>query len=301
MTKYRIIHKSTGIEAPDGEFLIGRAEDCHLVLEDPSVSRIHAAIIFDGGQLRIEDRKSRNGVKVNSKLVQHRLILRDGDQIKIGHQTIRIKSMDKARDADHTVGNVRCLKCAAMVPPGEDLCSRCGAMIDETSVHPVVTEHGGASSPERPTSLSMTATSGIHSRPIGMMAGLAVKAARVGKLDEAEKLMDNTMRIVASHARSDSGASSSEIQVLCDALIELAQLSKNPDYVSQIFAVHLHTSRLVDRALVEKLYDLVRVVGYRACRLLMRYLEQLALQQNQLSPGERFIVRRLEGLAKLCS
>lgn len=302
MKRYRIIHKTTGVEAPRGEFLIGRAESCHLILEDPSVSRIHAAIVFDGERLLIEDRRSRNGVRVNDKLVKNSLVLQDGDHIKIGHQTIRISSMDKERPADHTVGTKRCPHCGVLLTSNDEFCLRCGSLIDETSVHPVVEyEQQGFLQRSPRADTCLTATSGIHSRPIGMMAGLAVKSARVGKLDEAEKIMNNTMRMVTSRARTDKGPSATEVKVLCEALVELAERSKKTDYISNIFTVHLHTSRLVDRDLVEKLYDLVRVVGYRACRDLTRYIEQLTAQQNTLGPGERFTVRRLEGLVKICS
>ena len=50
---------------PLGEtrFIIGRSEGCQLCLNDPMASRNHAALFVENGRVRLEDLKSRNGVK----------------------------------------------------------------------------------------------------------------------------------------------------------------------------------------------------------------------------------------------
>lgn len=72
------------IELLPGRFLMGRAESCQLPLDDPLVSRHHAAIDVtrDGAVLR--DLESRNGVRLNGTRVTGPQHLSLGDKIGIG-------------------------------------------------------------------------------------------------------------------------------------------------------------------------------------------------------------------------
>lgn len=62
---------------------LGRALDNDIILNDFSVSRHHAEIIFEGDQFVIYDLKSRNGTRVNQRLTS-RAVLKDGDEILLG-------------------------------------------------------------------------------------------------------------------------------------------------------------------------------------------------------------------------
>jgi hypothetical protein len=65
------------------ETLVGRDEECLVVLDDPSVSRRHAKIVFHDRKPEIVDLSSSVGTVVNGKPVE-RALLRDGDQLQIG-------------------------------------------------------------------------------------------------------------------------------------------------------------------------------------------------------------------------
>jgi diguanylate cyclase (GGDEF)-like protein len=74
-----------GLEAriDENPLMIGRADDCGLVLSNTSVSRHHCRIFRDGNGYAVEDLGSTNGCFVNGEPVQ-RLGLRDGDRLRIG-------------------------------------------------------------------------------------------------------------------------------------------------------------------------------------------------------------------------
>jgi pSer/pThr/pTyr-binding forkhead associated (FHA) protein len=71
----KIINKS--------RFLIGRNQDCDLMIHDTIASREHAIIRETQGKFVLEDLKSRNGTLVNGKKISS-IALADGDEVQIG-------------------------------------------------------------------------------------------------------------------------------------------------------------------------------------------------------------------------
>jgi hypothetical protein len=65
------------------ELLIGRGEQCALVISDRRVSRQHARIRVEGDGYLLEDLESRNGTFVNGQQLSGRHFLQDGDEIQI--------------------------------------------------------------------------------------------------------------------------------------------------------------------------------------------------------------------------
>jgi len=108
------------IQGPDREsetrvfqrrkILIGRLEDCDLVLPHPTVSKKHAEIIPEREGYLIKDLGSFNGTYVNGKWVKRARALRPGDRLKIGRyelvflgdeeaQQVKIKPKGRAQAA----------------------------------------------------------------------------------------------------------------------------------------------------------------------------------------------------------
>jgi hypothetical protein len=63
---------------------IGRGRESDIVLEDPTVSRVHAMVTRDAaGTYRLVDQDSANGILVNNQPISEH-VLEDGDEIQIG-------------------------------------------------------------------------------------------------------------------------------------------------------------------------------------------------------------------------
>jgi hypothetical protein len=77
-------HGPRELELPPGRFLIGRADSCQLALDDPLVSRHHAAIDVTAGGATLRDLESRNGVRLNGTRISGPEPLSLGDKISIG-------------------------------------------------------------------------------------------------------------------------------------------------------------------------------------------------------------------------
>lgn len=67
---------------------IGRERINHIRIDNPTVSRFHAEILRRGVCYSIEDKKSRNGTRVNGALLSVAQPLNDRDIIAIGDLTM---------------------------------------------------------------------------------------------------------------------------------------------------------------------------------------------------------------------
>lgn len=88
----------------ESTIVIGRADDCSIVVDDPLVSRRHATVVKSETDLWVNDLSSRNGVFVNGERIEenHRLMV--GDTLRIGGQEIRIDGDESPlRDAGSEV------------------------------------------------------------------------------------------------------------------------------------------------------------------------------------------------------
>src|SRR5688572_24997007 len=99
MTQYAlrfISGKYQGGEFPlrmEREIVIGRSSDLDMVLVEDMVSRKHAKISTQGGQIVIQDMASTNGTFVNGEKVKKQR-LKEGDRILIGTSIIKLVAMD---------------------------------------------------------------------------------------------------------------------------------------------------------------------------------------------------------------
>lgn len=298
MARYKIVYQNTSIEAPDGAFLVGRSPECQLVIDDPVISREHFAILYKDERLFVEDKGSRNGVNVNGKRISGTYELRNGDEISVGKHSVRIVAYRRAPAAERTVGLRRCMQCGEWMSNIDLSCSKCGWQTDgggePTGTQPV------QKSTLDPNLLTVNEeTAGLQ--PAFTMAGLATKAIVVGKLDDAERLLASALRIVESRIKTDGKISDTEFNMIVKAIFEMARASKSHAQISNLFRIHRLCGQLMSRDLVEELYDLVRAVDYHVCPEMKRYLKFLLARGDQLNPGETFVFRRLQGLAKICS
>jgi len=90
--KHSLRYNDHDIELPLGEFVIGRAANCQLSLDDPLVSRNHATLSVTPDSVVLADLGSRNGVRVNSEPIEGKRTLSHGDRISIGSQDMTLLS-----------------------------------------------------------------------------------------------------------------------------------------------------------------------------------------------------------------
>jgi hypothetical protein len=96
--KHVLRYRHHDIELNTGRFVIGRAASCQLSLDDPLVSRHHAAVTVADDAVTVEDLGSRNGVRVNGKAIQGAYDLQHNDQITIGSQELMYLARESIGD-----------------------------------------------------------------------------------------------------------------------------------------------------------------------------------------------------------
>jgi len=81
---------------PSGRYLVGRKEDCDIMIKNKTVSRKHAriAVLPDEVCLYITDLDSRNGTRVNNRKIRHRTKAFPGDTITLGHIFLSITTTE---------------------------------------------------------------------------------------------------------------------------------------------------------------------------------------------------------------
>ena len=93
VANYRLTRGTHAFVLQNGENLIGRDPDVHVVLDHPSVSRRHARISITAGRVTLEDLNSRNGTCVDGRGITSPTELHDGTIIGVGPMTLTFVSL----------------------------------------------------------------------------------------------------------------------------------------------------------------------------------------------------------------
>lgn len=81
-----------GLEMPvDRDWVvIGRGRGADLVIAEPTMSRAHAAIGFDGSHFFVQDLGSTNGTRVNGSR-EEKALLKSGDEVQLGKLALTVE------------------------------------------------------------------------------------------------------------------------------------------------------------------------------------------------------------------
>lgn len=92
------------IEVDEGTATLGRRRDNTYVLDDPRVSRVHAALQCTSGEFILTDLGSSAGTTVNGAAIAGAATLRDGDAIALGPvELVFAQGSDRQEEDDDTI------------------------------------------------------------------------------------------------------------------------------------------------------------------------------------------------------
>ena len=84
----------------DAVSVVGRSDDCDIIIEAPSVSRRHAEIAVCGSAVIVSDLGSRNGTFVDEQSVQ-KAVARDGQRLRFGKVSFLLSEQVLRHDGPH--------------------------------------------------------------------------------------------------------------------------------------------------------------------------------------------------------
>lgn len=233
-------------ELPLGRYLIGRSESCQLALDDPLVSRQHAALIVGDDGVVLEDLGSRNGVKVNGTRSEGSRRLELGDRVAIGANELVL----------------------AQLKP-----------------------EPGATTLVQPPTMRLPA--------FGLVGSLAEKALALGRTDEAEKLIGSQLEQLAHEA--DDPQRKLDVQALergAEYALMLASATGSQRWVDVVLRLHYALGRPCTAVVVDALHVILRKLKQPNPTELRRYVALLHARSDELTPADRFVLNRLEGLER---
>jgi len=70
---------------------IGRADACHIKLDDTYVSNFHARLYPQNGTWHVEDLGSTNGTYLNRQRVSGTVEVQSGDEVRVGKTTLELR------------------------------------------------------------------------------------------------------------------------------------------------------------------------------------------------------------------
>jgi len=73
------------------DLTVGRAEKCHIVVDDTYISQVHARFFADGETFVVEDLGSTNGTYLNRRRITSPAELSRGDRVKIGKTVLEMR------------------------------------------------------------------------------------------------------------------------------------------------------------------------------------------------------------------
>jgi len=271
--RFRLRHQGTDIELMPGTFVVGRSSSCNLALDDALVSRRHAQFTIETDNVQVEDLGSRNGISVNGVKADGRVPVRNLDRVTVGgSDLILIELVDRtAMSATLSGATMRELS---------------GAM-RETMQLPAMGASGG------PRGDEVTGAS-------VMLIGLADKALALGRYDEAERVLSRILEPMLQRAATGL-LPAARLEEGTKYALRLAEGTKRQSWIDWIFDLHTAAGAMIGASSIDRLHDVVRKIRYTSGAALRRYLERMRSKEAELSPGDRFLLQRIEGIQRVIS
>jgi hypothetical protein len=247
----------------------GRSSAADIPLVGALVSRRHATFSLTDHGVEVSDHSSRNGVFVNGERISQPQALRSGDIITIGDDSLTlIEQEDPSVRRTETISD--------MHPVRPDQTPRLPRFSDDDVS--IATRRADA---------------------FQLLSGVVDKALALGRGEEAEHLIGTHLVAALADASTGRGVPAEIARTAARYALKLGAATNKSNWLD--FAVRLYRAlgQPMPLPIVDELYTLVGRVRGLDRALLRDYVDSLRLVADSLSPTERFVLQRLEGLERM--
>ena len=282
--RFWLEYQGRTFELRQGEVLIGRSSNCHLVLDDGLVSRRHAQIVVGEDRAVVEDFGSANGVFVNGKRITGSQPLKGGDQLLIGTQQFAVYaikrppvSVPSERFNAETLHGMRVAPDLSSQPPNSD----------------PIADTKGDLKPD---------TEFTHrAEALELLGGVADKVLALGRGEEAERVLSTAMNNVLAELKRGREPAQRVILRAATYAGKLAEATGHGKWLDYTIELYASLRRPMPIEFVDQMYGVLRRVDAVNLPSLRAYLSFLQAQATTYAPSERFAIQRLEGFERLAA
>jgi len=195
----------------------------------------------------------------------------------------------------------------------EDLKSRNGVYVNEERIEgPVTLSHGDVIrvGGQEMTLIRRAAVRAetLAQRPVtarlqafGVLGSLADKAIALGRGDEAERILGRLLDGFLIKAEEGNALTDEEFEKASNYAYQIATLTKKGKWLDYVFRLHGAHERLMEGEMVNHLYDSIGKLNGATRTRLRDYVASLQEAATGYAPGEKFVLKRIEGLEALIS
>lgn len=247
----------------------GRSSAADIPLVGALVSRRHATFSITETGVDVSDHSSRNGVFVNGERITGAQALKAGDIITIGDDSLTLVELDEpAERRSETISDMRPVKPeqTPRLPSFSD---------DDVSV---ATRRADA---------------------FQLLSGVVDKALALGRGEEAEHLIGTHLVAALADASTGRGVAPDIARTAARYALKLSAATGKCNWLDFSIRLYRALGQPMPLPIVDELYTLVGKVRGLDRALLRDYVDSLRLISDSLSPTERFVLQRLEGLERM--
>jgi hypothetical protein len=249
----------------------GRSSAADIPLVGQLVSRRHATFTLTDSGVDVADHSSRNGVYVNGERITGPQALRPGDIITIGDDSMTLIELEEpgARDKK-TISDMR--------PVRPDQTPRLPSFTDDDQS--VATRRADA---------------------FQLLSSVVDKALALGRGEEAEHLIGTHLTAALADASTGRGVSPDIARTAARYALKLSAATNKSNWLDFSVRLYRALAQPMPLPIVDEMYTLVGKVRGLDRALLRDYLDSLRLVSDSLTPTERFVLQRLEGLERMAA
>ncbi len=130
----------------------------------------------------------------------------------------------------------------------------------------------------------------------GVLGGLAQKALTLGHGEEAERILGRQLEQFLDKIEGGGQLSDEEFERSVHYALKIGSLTKKGKWLDYLFRIHTARGQLMDAEVVNELYSVSKKMTGSTPARLRAYLEVLSEHTSSYGPGERFVLKRIEGL-----
>jgi hypothetical protein len=244
----------------------GRSSAADIPLVGALASRRHATFSLTENGVEVADHGSRNGVFVNGERITATHELKPGDVITIGDDSLTLIELDERRTE---------------------------IISDMRPVRPEPTPRLPSFADEDPTAATRRADA------FQLLSGVVDKALALGRGEEAEHLLGTHLVAALADASTGRGVAPEIARTTARYALKLAAATNKTNWLDFPVRLYRALAQPMPLPIVDEMYTLVGRIRGIDRALLRDYLDTLRLIADSLSPTERFVLQRLEGLERM--